>query len=79
MTTARRFADRIYEDAIVPSDYVAVNNDYVAYEMIKPGPVIEISCLDMITERARGGPVNRMVLDWDGKRYSACPECRWSA
>ena len=56
---------------IVPSDYVAVNNDYVAYEMIKPGPVIEISCLDMIVERARGGPVKRMVLDWDGKRYSA--------
>ena len=56
---------------IVPSDYVAVNNDYVAYEMINPGPVIEISCLDMIVERARGGPVKRMVLDWDGKRYSA--------
>jgi ATP-dependent DNA ligase len=56
---------------IVPSDYVAVNNDYVAYEMIKPGPVIEISCLDMIAERARGGTVNRMVLDWDGKRYKA--------
>lgn len=56
---------------IVPSDYVAVNNDYVAYEMIKPGPVIEISCLDMIVERARGGPVKRMVLDWDGKKYSA--------
>ena len=56
---------------IVPSDYVAVNNDYVAYEMIKPGPVIEITCLDMIAERARGGPVKRMVLDWDGKRYRA--------
>lgn len=56
---------------IVPSDYVAVNNDYVAYEMIHPGPVIEISLLDMIVERARGGPVKRMVLDWDGKRYSA--------
>ena len=56
---------------IVSSDYVAVNNDYVAYEMVKPGPVIEISCLDMIAERARGGPVKRMVLDWDGKKYSA--------
>lgn len=56
---------------IVPSDYVAVNNDYVAYEMIKPGPVIEISCLDMIAERARGGPVKRMVLEWDGKSYKA--------
>jgi hypothetical protein len=56
---------------IVPSEYVAVNNDYVAYEMIKPGPVIEISCLDMIAERTRGGPVNRMVLEWNGKKYVA--------
>jgi hypothetical protein len=56
---------------IVPSDYVAVNNDYVAYEMIRPGMIIEISCLDMIPERARGGPVKRMVLDWDGSKYSA--------
>ena len=56
---------------IVPSDYVAVNNDYVAYEMVRPGLVIEISCLDMIAERARGGPVKRMVLEWDGKKYSA--------
>ncbi len=56
---------------IVLSDYVAVNNDYVAYEMIKPGPVIELSCLDLISESSRGGPVNRMVLKFDGKRYSA--------
>ena len=56
---------------VVPSDYVAVNNDYVAYEMIRPGPVIEISCLDLITESSRGGPINRMVLKWDGKRYNA--------
>ena len=56
---------------IVPSEYVAVNNDYVAYEMIKPGPVIEMSCLDMIAERSRGGPVNRMVLEWTGKKYKA--------
>ncbi|MEQ1923264.1 MAG: hypothetical protein ABL952_12220, partial [Pyrinomonadaceae bacterium] len=56
---------------VVPSDYVAVNNDYVAYEMIKPGPVIEISCLDLITESSRGGPINRMVLKWDGRRYNA--------
>ena len=29
--------------SFVPSDYVAVNNDYVAYEMVHPGPVIEIT------------------------------------
>lgn len=55
---------------IVPSDYVAVNNDYVAYEMIEPGPVIEMSCLDLIAETTKGDTVNRMVLDWDGVRYS---------
>ena len=54
---------------IVPSDYVAVNNDYVAYEMVKPGPVIELSCLDLIPQTSKGDPVKRMVLDWDGKRY----------
>src|SRR5678816_631225 len=31
----------------------------------------EISCLDLIPESARGGPVNKMVLDFDGKRYNA--------
>jgi ATP-dependent DNA ligase len=56
---------------VVSSDYVAVNNDYVAYEMIHPGPVIEISCLDLIPESARGGPVNKMVLEFDGKQYNA--------
>lgn len=66
----REFAKEL-KKRIAPSDYVAVNNDYVAYEMIKPGPVIEISCLDLIAERARGGPVNRMVLEWSGKRYAA--------
>jgi hypothetical protein len=55
---------------IVPSDYVAVNNDYVAYEMTAPGPVIEMSCLDLIPESGKGDPVKRMVLDWDGKRYN---------
>jgi ATP-dependent DNA ligase len=67
----RREFVKMLRKTIVPSDYVAVNNDYVAYEMIKPGPVVEISCLDLISERARGGPVNRMVLEWDGKRYRA--------
>ena len=56
---------------IVPSEYVAVNNDYVAYEMIEPGPVVEISFLDLIPESSKGDPVKRMVLDWDGKKYQA--------
>jgi hypothetical protein len=39
--------------------------------MIHPGPVIEISCLDLLPENSKGDPVKRMVLDWDGKRYTA--------
>lgn len=56
---------------VVPSDYVAVNSDYVAYEMTEPGPVIEISLLDLISEGAKGDPINKMVLEWDGKKYLA--------
>lgn len=66
----RTLADNLRR-RIVPSDYVAVNNDYVAYEMIEPGPVIEISCLDLISESSKGDPINKMVLDWDGKAYTA--------
>ena len=66
----RTIADEL-KRRVVPSDYVAVNNDYVAYEMIHPGPVIEISCLDLIPESARGGPVNKMVLEFDGKQFNA--------
>ena len=44
-----------FKKSVVPSEYVAVNNDYVAYDMIKPGPVIEMSCLDMIAERSNAG------------------------
>ena len=65
----RILADEL-QRRIVPSEYVAVNNDYVAYEMIEPGPVIEISCLDLISENSKGGTVNRMVLDWDENKYS---------
>lgn len=66
----RTLADNLRR-RIVPSDYVAVNNDYVAYEMIEPGPVIEVSCLDLISESSKGDPINKMVLDWDGKAYEA--------
>jgi len=61
------------KDMVVPSDYAEVNSDHVAYLMVKPKWVIEISCLDMIAQTTRGGPVNRMVLNWDGTeaRYQA--------
>ena len=64
----------IFEDLkrrTVPSEYVAVNNDYVAYEMIEPGPVIEMSFLDLVPENSKGDPVKRMVLEFEKGRYEA--------
>ncbi|HEV7643526.1 MAG TPA: hypothetical protein VGO50_06220 [Pyrinomonadaceae bacterium] len=56
---------------VAPSDYVAVNSDFVAYEMIEPGPVVEISALDLISEGAKGDPIKKMVLEWTGERYQS--------
>lgn len=56
---------------VAPSDYIAVNNDYVAYEMIEPGPVIEISALDLIAEGSKGDPIKKMVLEWNGEKYQS--------
>jgi ATP dependent DNA ligase C terminal region/ATP dependent DNA ligase domain len=47
------------------SSYIEVNSDRVAYKMLQPGLVAEISCLDVITEFADGEPIERMVIEWD--------------
>lgn len=52
-------------DMVVESEYAEVNSDHVAYQMVVPTWVLEISCLDLIAQNTRGGPVNRMVLKWD--------------
>ena len=53
------------KDLVVESEYVEVNSDYVAYQMVKPEWVVEISCLDLISQTTRGGNVNRMVIEFD--------------
>lgn len=53
------------KDKVVESEYVEVNSDYVAYQMVEPTWIIEISCLDLISQTTRGGPVNRMVVEFD--------------
>jgi len=53
---------------VVESDYVEVNSDQVGYRMIAPGPVAEISCLDVIATTSQGSSIDRMVLDWDAGR-----------
>ena len=52
-------------DMVVESEYAEVNSDHVAYQMVRPEWVIEISCLDLISETTRGGSIDRMVLDWN--------------
>jgi hypothetical protein len=61
------------KDMVVESDYAEVNSDHVAYMMVRPEWVIELSCLDLVAQTTRGGPINRMVLNWDrsGARYEA--------
>jgi ATP dependent DNA ligase domain/ATP dependent DNA ligase C terminal region len=53
------------KDMVVTSEYVEVNSDYVAYQMVRPKWIVEISCLDLISQTTRGGHVNRMVIDFD--------------
>ena len=50
---------------VVESEYAEVNSDRVAYQMIKPGMVIEISCLDIISRTSHGSTIDRMIIEWD--------------
>ncbi|MEM7014890.1 MAG: hypothetical protein AAF585_25805, partial [Verrucomicrobiota bacterium] len=40
----------------------------VAYQMVRPETVIEISCLDLVSETTRGGTIDRMVLNCNDKQ-----------
>jgi len=52
------------KDMAADSDYAEVN-DSVAYQMVRPDWVVEISCLDLINQNTRGNSVDRMVLGYD--------------
>jgi len=65
---------------VVESEFAEVNSDRVAYQMIEPGLVVEISCLDIISRTSHGNTINRMILDWneEDKRWegvSRLPLC----
>ena len=53
---------------VVDSEYAEVNSDRVAYQMINPGLVIEISCLDIISRTSHGSTINRMIIEWDADK-----------
>ncbi len=55
------------KDMTVDSEYTEVNSDHVAYQMVEPEWVVEISYLDLVSQTTRGAPVNRMVLNYDNK------------
>jgi hypothetical protein len=59
------------EDIIAESEYSEVNTDHVAYRMVEPKYIIEISCLDLIIETTRQATVDKIVLNWNPaqKRY----------
>jgi hypothetical protein len=59
------------QDMAVASEYTEVNSASVAYKMVRPEWVIEISCLDMVSSTTRGAPIERMVLNWnrEGSRW----------
>ncbi len=52
---------------VVDSDFREVNSDRVAYQMVEPGLVIEIECLDLISRTSRGNPIDKMILEWNTK------------
>lgn len=54
-------------ELVVESEYAEINSDHVAYEMVRPEWVVEISCLDLISQTTRGGSIDRMVLDWNAE------------
>ena len=53
---------------VVESDFHEVNSARVAYQMVEPGLVIEISCLDLVATTSRGNPIDKMVLEWDADK-----------
>jgi ATP-dependent DNA ligase len=61
------------KDMAADSDYAEVNPDHVAYQMVRPEWVVEVSCLDLVSQTTRGGTIDRMVLNWDsgGSKYQA--------
>jgi hypothetical protein len=59
------------KDMPATSEYVEVN-DQVAYHMVQPKWIIEVSILDVLSQTTRSLPISKMVLTWDAqeKKYN---------
>ncbi len=62
---------KLLSKKVVDSEYREVNSERVAYQMVEPGLVVEIECLDLISRTSRGNTIDKMVLEWDAD------ETRW--
>ncbi len=52
-------------DRLVPSDYSEPSDNHVAYQLVRPDIVVEISYLDVLTQSTRGASIDRMTLSWE--------------
>lgn len=62
---ARRDILTKIQSRVVESDFHEVNSARVAYQMVEPGLVVEIACLDVVAMTSRGNPIDKMVLAWN--------------
>ena len=61
------------KDMTAASDYAEIGDGHVAYQMVRPQWVIEVSCLDLIAQTTRGGAIERMILSYDEKQSRYAP------
>jgi len=54
---------------VVGSDFHEVNSDRVAYQMISPGLVVEVECLDLVSRTSRDNTIEKMILEWNDKAW----------
>ncbi len=55
-----------YRKKVVPSNFIEVAGNKVAFQMVKPDTVIEFTCLDVINEDTRGS-IKKINLEYDEK------------
>ena len=68
----RRELLELLNQRVVESDYHEVNSDQVAYQMVEPGLVAEISCLDIVSRTSHGNTIDKMIVEWSAEKK------RWS-
>lgn len=52
----------------VKSEYAEIGDGHIAYQMVRPDWVIEVSCLDLLLQNSRGETVEKMVLSYEDKQ-----------